>query len=597
MVGLGGFEEAYPRELSGGMKQRIGMARALSVDPELLLMDEPFSQVDSLTAESLRAEVIDIFQGHARRLSSILLVSHDIKEVACMADRIVILGAHPGRIRTIVENNLPRPRDYRSPQLLSLVDHLHEVITGAELPDAPPAQASKPGMRPFEPLPEATSSEIVGLLEYLDARGGKQEVFRIAAETNRAFDQIIRVVRAAEMLDLVDTPRRIVQLEPEGLKFVKAGPRTARSSGGRRLLKLRLYPDGQRTAAEGQPRHSVDAGSGAGVDGRPHAAGELRDDVPDLRPLGAVRRPVRLRRGVEENLPPISRERLVNSRAALRFLREYHHPPGGTAPMSLEILHDPRVRGVEWRDLVALTPLQILTELLLPLPWLAGSLLLAHFGLWYLALPLSFVYFLTGLRQVHNAYHYALGLPRWLTEGVMVLLSALMLGSMHAVQFNHLRHHKHCLDDDDVEGSCARMPGWLVLLSGPLFPLRMHWHALRLSGTRQRLWIVAELLANVAVVLLVFVVLDIGALRYHVLAMAAGQCLAGFFAVWTVHHGCDRSHFIARTSRGRLMNFLTFSMFLHTEHHLYPRVPTCRLLELAERLDEAAPELQTKRVL
>jgi NitT/TauT family transport system ATP-binding protein len=113
LVGLVGFEEAYPRELSGGMKQRVGMARALVVDPEILFMDEPFSQIDALIAESLRAEILDIWAAKKNKLSSILMVSHDIKEVAYMADRIIILGANPGRVRTIVPNDLPRPRDYR----------------------------------------------------------------------------------------------------------------------------------------------------------------------------------------------------------------------------------------------------------------------------------------------------------------------------------------------------------------------------------------------------------------------------------------------------------------------------------------------------
>src|SRR5690242_13439396 len=128
-VGLAGFEEAYPRELSGGMKQRLGIARALSVNPEFLFMDEPFSHVDALTAEGLRAEVLDLWAPHDSNPSSILMVSHDINEVVYMADRIVVLSSHPGRVRTIVQNPLPRPRDTRSRAFEELVDYLHEIIT------------------------------------------------------------------------------------------------------------------------------------------------------------------------------------------------------------------------------------------------------------------------------------------------------------------------------------------------------------------------------------------------------------------------------------------------------------------------------------
>jgi NitT/TauT family transport system ATP-binding protein len=256
LVGLAGFEEAYPRELSGGMKQRIGMARALAVEPEILLMDEPFSQVDALTAESLRAEVIDIWSARKRNLSSILLVSHDIKEVVYMADRIVVLGANPGRIRTVVENPIPRPRDYRSPQLLGLVDQLHDIITRTELPDVP-APPAPPGLAPIVPLPEATSSEIVGLLEYLDARGGKQDIFRIAAETNRQFDDMIRVVRAAELLDYVDTPKRMVVFEPEGQRFVRATPEERKAIWREHLLRLRLFHDIYEVLQR-EPNHEID---------------------------------------------------------------------------------------------------------------------------------------------------------------------------------------------------------------------------------------------------------------------------------------------------------------------------------------------------
>jgi NitT/TauT family transport system ATP-binding protein len=240
LVGLTGFEEAYPRELSGGMKQRVGIARALSVDPEILLLDEPFSQVDALTAESLRAEVIDIWGAKQRKLSSILMVSHDIKEVVYMADRIVILSANPGRVRTVVDNRLPRPRDYRTQDFFRMVDHLHDLITGIELPDAAPAPAGRDAGT-LEPLPEATASEIEGLLEYLDARGGKEEIFRIASDTDCEFGRMISIVEGAELLDFVDTPKRMVVLEPRGRDFVRAGPEARKAIWREQLLKLRVF--------------------------------------------------------------------------------------------------------------------------------------------------------------------------------------------------------------------------------------------------------------------------------------------------------------------------------------------------------------------
>jgi NitT/TauT family transport system ATP-binding protein len=257
LIGLSGFEEAYPRELSGGMKQRVGMARALAVDPEILFMDEPFSQVDALTAESLRAEVVDLWSAGHGKPSSVVMVSHDIKEVAYMADRIVILSANPGRIQTIEDNRLPRPRDYRAPQFLALVDRLHDIITGQELPDVPP-EAARPGVRQMEPLPQAGSSEIVGLLEYLDAREGKEDVFRIAAETRRRFDQVVNIVEAAELLEFVDTPKRLVVLEPLGKHFVQAGAEHRKAIWREQLLKLRLFRDIYEVLQR-EPTHAVDA--------------------------------------------------------------------------------------------------------------------------------------------------------------------------------------------------------------------------------------------------------------------------------------------------------------------------------------------------
>ncbi len=254
MVGLAGFEHAYPRELSGGMKQRVGMARAFSLTPEILFMDEPFSQVDALTAQSLRAEVLDIWAASKTR-SSILMVSHDIGEVAYMADRIVVLAANPGRVRVVVDNALPRPRDYRSPEILELVDRLRDIITGSYLPDE---QAGTPATSlTYEPLPDASVSAIIGLLEFLDAHQGRDDVFRIAQETNQEFGGVITVVKAAEMLDLVDTPKRMVQLTLAGVRFVKAPLSERKELWKKALLQIRLFKDVS-DMLERAPEHAVD---------------------------------------------------------------------------------------------------------------------------------------------------------------------------------------------------------------------------------------------------------------------------------------------------------------------------------------------------
>jgi NitT/TauT family transport system ATP-binding protein len=256
-VGLGGFEKAYPRELSGGMKQRVGMARALAVEPEILFMDEPFSQVDALTAETLRTEVLDIWSAKERSLSSILMVSHDIKEVVFMADRIIVLGgAHPAQVRKVVQNDLPRPRDYRAPECLQLVDHLHDIITGSELPDVPAGPT--PREHGFvEPIPPVSAVEIVGLLELLDTRGGKEDVFRIAVAGNKEFGHVIAVVKAAEMLNFVDTPKSTVILEALGKRFVQASADERKAIWRDQLLTLSLFREIHNVLRR-QRKHRID---------------------------------------------------------------------------------------------------------------------------------------------------------------------------------------------------------------------------------------------------------------------------------------------------------------------------------------------------
>src|SRR4029077_20892718 len=151
---------------------------------------------------------------------------------------------------------------------------------------------------------------------------------------------------------------------------------------------------------------------------------------------------------------------------------------------------------VDWRDLVPVSRQETVREMLLPVPWLIASLVLAACGLYPAALALSFVFFLTGLRLNHGGCHYAIGFGRRATDLVLLVLSVLMLGSMHAVQWNHLRHHRHCLAEDDIEAMGARRSGLGAILLGPVFPLQLHVAALRRASRRTRRWISAELAAN-----------------------------------------------------------------------------------------------------
>ncbi len=260
----------------------------------------------------------------------------------------------------------------------------------------------------------------------------------------------------------------------------------------------------------------------------------------------------------------------------------------------MSLLHDKRLKAVAWKDLTKLSLKETFIENSISIPWLVLSLVFAYYKWYAAALPCSFLFFLTGLRQVHNAFHYTLGTSKQVTEITIIVNSVLMMTAMHAVKYNHLRHHKYCLQQADVEGHCAKMTALQALLYGPVYIYRQHENALR-NGSKQAVrYIIFEMLLAIGFGIAVFAV-HLRVLQYHVIVMGIGECFTAFFAVWTVHHGCDEEVF-ARTVSNRWKNRFTYNMFYHLEHHLFPKVPTIKLPELSKRLKEGLPGLEAKEV-
>jgi len=222
MVGLKGFENAYPKELSGGMKQRVGFARALAVRPEVLFMDEPFSALDVLTAENLRGELMELWIKKQIPTRSIFLVTHNIEEAVLLADRIVVLGTHPAKIRADFRISLPQPRDRKSAEFLIYVDYIYKVMTQPELECSPVTELPALRKPSFQVLPHATAGGVAGLLEFLNDRGGEEDLYHLAEELLMEVDDLFPIVDAAVMLRFADSTRGDVQITPAGKEFAEA---------------------------------------------------------------------------------------------------------------------------------------------------------------------------------------------------------------------------------------------------------------------------------------------------------------------------------------------------------------------------------------
>ena len=241
-VGLDGFETAFPRELSGGMRQKVGFARALAVEPELLCLDEPFSALDVLSAESLRGELLELWTSGALPTKAILLVTHNIEEATLLADRIVVMDKGPGRVVAEVKVDLPHPRQRKALPFLQVMDHVYAMLAGQTQPEhvemgTAPGEAGR-----TRALPPITINELAGLLEHLDeAPNNHTDIYKLATELQVHLDALLRLTEAAELLGFATLAQGDITLTPLGETFAEASILARKEIFATRIRRLPMF--------------------------------------------------------------------------------------------------------------------------------------------------------------------------------------------------------------------------------------------------------------------------------------------------------------------------------------------------------------------
>jgi NitT/TauT family transport system ATP-binding protein len=241
-VGLDGFETAFPRELSGGMRQKVGFARALAVEPELLCLDEPFSALDVLSADALRGELLELWTSGSMPTKAILLVTHNIEEAVWLADRIVVMEKDPGRVVTEVPVHLPHPRRRKSPAFLQVVDQVYALLAGQTQ-----AEHIEMGTAPGEAgrtraLPHTTINELAGLLEHLhEASRHHADIYQLAQELTVALNTLLPLTEAAELLGFATIAQGDITLTSLGETFAEASIQARKEIFATRIRRLPLF--------------------------------------------------------------------------------------------------------------------------------------------------------------------------------------------------------------------------------------------------------------------------------------------------------------------------------------------------------------------